>query len=191
MKRWYCEEKVALIIKKEEFSEIYQNYLLKNMKYIRNEWIKDMRDTSTPNVTQDQFMNRDIIGETKWIRAPFIGSLGESEEHFFTVYAIDKDSEGRSIVFTPFISVDGFGTAGFNLKRTKIDYSDEEKLYYILPDKKDYCDMIAAMSGSVYSTMALNAEYRTKLGDYLPVNFAIEQHTGIISFTYEKEIEEA
>ena len=51
MKRWYSEERVALVINKEEFPVIYQNYLIKNIKYIRNEWIKDMRDTSTPNVT--------------------------------------------------------------------------------------------------------------------------------------------
>lgn len=190
MKRWYSDEKIALIIRKDEFSEIYQNYLMKNMKYIRNEWIKDMRDTSTPNVTQDQFMNRDIIGEAKWIRSQFIGSMGESDEHFFSINAIDKEPEERSIVFTPFIAVDGFGSAGFNLKRTKIDYSDEEKIYYILPDKKEYSDMISAMSGSVYSTKALSAEYRAKLGEYLPSNFAIESHLGIITFTYEKEIEE-
>lgn len=190
MKRWYSEERVALVINKEEFPVIYQNYLIKNIKYIRNEWIKDMRDTSTPNVTQEQFMNREIIGEAKWIRAQFAGGMGEDEEQFFSVYALDNRQAERSIVFTPFISVDGYGSAGFNSKRTKIDYSNTDKLYYILPDKLDYCDMISAVSGTVYSTKALSTEYRNKLGDYLPGNFAIESHIGIISFTYGKEVEE-
>ncbi|SFG33891.1 hypothetical protein [Oribacterium sp. WCC10] len=190
MKRWYSEEKIAFIIRKEEFSDIYHNYLLKNMKYIRNEWVKDMKDTSTPNVTQEQFMNREIVGEGKWIRSQFAGSMGDSEEQFFTIYALDDKPIERSIVFTPFISVDGFGSAGFNTKRTKEDLSDTDKLYYILPDKMGYSDMISAVSGTVYTTKSLSNEYRAKLGEYLPSNFAIESHLGIISFTYEKEIPE-
>lgn len=189
MKRWYSEERVVLLLKQEDFASIYPRYLKSNIKYIQGEWLKDMRDPNTPSVTMEQFVNRDIIGSVKWIRAEFAGCKGDEDSQFFDLYAVDGNKEGVSIVFTPFISVDGFGNTGFNNKRIKTDLSDVEKVYYVLPNRPEFSDMIGAISGKAYSAIALNQEFRKKLGEYLPDNFALEKHIGILNYTYERDLE--
>ena len=189
MKRWYSEERVVLLIKQEEFASIYSRYVKSNIKYIQGEWLKDMRDPNTPSVTMEQFVNRDIVGSVKWIRAEFAGGKGDEESQFFDLYAVDGNKEGVSIVFTPFISVDGFGNTGFNNKRIKTDLSEMEKVYYILPNRPEFSDMIGAISGKAYSAIALNQEFRKKLGDYLPDDFALEKHIGILNYTYERDLD--
>jgi len=187
MKRWYSEEMVVLLIKQEEFASIYPRYVKSNIKYIQGEWLKDMRDPNTPSVTMEQFVNREIVGSVKWIRAEFAGGKGDDEAQFFDLYAVDGNKEGVSIVFTPFISVDGFGNTGFNNKRVKTDLSEVEKVYYVLPNRPEFSDMIGAISGKAYSAIALNQEFRKKLGKYLPDDFALEKHVGILNYTYEKD----
>lgn len=187
MKRWYGEEKIAMIMKHDEFSSIYQNYVRSNIKFINNEWMKDMKNPNTPNVTREQFINQDIIDSVKWIRSKYAGNMDEVEDKFFDVYTIEGNKDGASIIFTPFVAVDHYGNAGYNNKKIQIDLSAEDKIYYILPDRLAYSNMIGAISGKVYSSVALNQEFRLKLNAYLPDNFALERHLGILSHTYEKE----
>ena len=189
MKRWYSVERVVLLIKQEEFPSIYPRYVKRNIKYIQGEWLKDMRDPNTPSVTMEQFVNREIVGSVKWIRGEFAGGKGDDESQFFDLYAVDGNKEGVSIVFTPFITVDAFGNTGFNNKRVKTDLSEMEKVYYILPNRPEFSDMIGTISGKAYSAIALNQEYRKKLGDYLPDDFALEKHIGILNYTYERDLD--
>jgi hypothetical protein len=150
--------------------------------------MKDMRDPTTPNVTREQFINREIVGSTKWIRSQYAGGIEEDEDKFFEVYAVDGNKDGVSIVFTPFIVVDSYGNTSFNNKLVKKDLSEDKKVYYILPDKLEYSSMVAAVFGKAYSSAGLNKEFKTKLGEYLCDDFPLEKHLGILSYTYERDI---
>ena len=186
--RWYTKHRIALIIRKDEFSTIYQNYCVKNIKYLKAAWVQSLKTPGAARLTMDQFINQPVGQTSYWVRSKSAGIEGNPQDNpddFFEIHSVTDAQPQRSVIFTPLVTVDKYGASSFNARREQTDLSNESIVIYVEPDHPEFADEIAAISAKYYSSKALFQDLRNKLEAYLPGNFDLEQHTGILEYTYQ------